>query len=113
MGILLLFCHHLLELVYATDVMVPANHHNVCKLLVYCWEIVYVEIVASDVFMLRFTYSLKPVDIQFMKELHHLVNIIPVIAKADTLTPTEVRKLKLRVSEREREREREREGGGE
>ena len=44
-----------------------------------------------------FICSLKPVDIQFMKELHHLVNIIPVIAKADTLTPTEVRKLKLRV----------------
>lgn len=41
--------------------------------------------------------SLKPLDIEFMKQLHHLVNIIPVIAKSDTLTPTELRKLKLRV----------------
>ena len=40
---------------------------------------------------------LKPLDIQFMKELHHLVNIIPVIAKADTLTPSEIRRLKTRV----------------
>ena len=32
-----------------------------------------------------------------MKELHNLVNIIPVIAKSDTLTQTEVRTLKTRV----------------
>lgn len=32
-----------------------------------------------------------------MKELHHLVNIIPVIAKADTLTAPELKRLKLRV----------------
>ncbi len=40
---------------------------------------------------------LKPLDIEFMKQLHHLVNIIPVIAKADTLTAPELKKLKLRV----------------
>ena len=40
---------------------------------------------------------LKPLDIEFMKQLHHLVNIVPVIAKSDTLTPSEVRKLKLKV----------------
>ena len=40
---------------------------------------------------------LKPLDIAFMKQLDHLVNIVPVIAKADTLTPTEVRNLKTRV----------------
>ena len=33
-----------------------------------------------------------------MKELHNLVNIIPVIAKADTLTQAEIRRLKTRVS---------------
>lgn len=43
-------------------------------------------------------FSLKPLDVQFMKELHNLVNIIPVIAKADTLTPSEVKKLKTKVS---------------
>ena len=32
-----------------------------------------------------------------MKELHNLVNIIPVIAKSDTLTQSEVRTLKTRV----------------
>ena len=32
-----------------------------------------------------------------MKELHELVNIIPVIAKADTLTPKEVKELKQKV----------------
>lgn len=40
---------------------------------------------------------LKPLDIAFMKELHNLVNIIPVIAKSDTLTQSEVRTLKTRV----------------
>ena len=41
---------------------------------------------------------LRPIDVKFMKELHELVNIIPVIAKADTLTPNELRSLKQRVS---------------
>ena len=44
-----------------------------------------------------FFSRLKPLDIAFMKQLHHLVNIVPVIAKSDTLTPTEVRALKTRV----------------
>lgn len=33
-----------------------------------------------------------------MKALHNKVNIIPIIAKADTLTQTELKKLKARVS---------------
>ncbi|XP_063523211.1 septin-7-like [Pongo pygmaeus] len=32
---------------------------------------------------------LKPLDTEFMKHLHEKVNIIPLIAKADTLTPEE------------------------
>lgn len=43
------------------------------------------------------TCRLKPLDIEFMKQLHHLVNIIPVIAKADTLTASELKALKLKV----------------
>ena len=35
-----------------------------------------------------------------MKELHQLVNIIPVIAKADTLTQKEIKALKQTVSVR-------------
>lgn len=41
---------------------------------------------------------LKPLDIQFMKQLHNKVNIVPVLAKADTLTKNEVAKLKRKVS---------------
>lgn len=42
-------------------------------------------------------HGLKPLDIEFMRQLHHLVNIIPVIAKADTLTAVELKTLKLKV----------------
>lgn len=42
-------------------------------------------------------HGLKPLDIEVMKQLHHLVNIIPVIAKADTLTPKEIRALKMKI----------------
>ncbi|EEC07929.1 cell division protein, putative, partial [Ixodes scapularis] len=34
-------------------------------------------------------HGLKPLDIEFMKRLHDKVNIIPVVAKADTMTPEE------------------------
>ncbi|KAG1656841.1 Septin-7 [Nymphon striatum] len=34
-------------------------------------------------------HGLKPLDIEFMKRLHDKVNIIPLIAKADTMTPEE------------------------
>ncbi|MGH0143617.1 UNVERIFIED_CONTAM: hypothetical protein FKN15_020578, partial [Acipenser sinensis] len=37
---------------------------------------------------------LKPLDIEFMKRLHEKVNIIPLIAKADTLTPEECQQFK-------------------
>ena len=43
-------------------------------------------------------YSLRPIDVEFMKRLHHCVNIVPVIAKADTLTIEERDAFKLRVS---------------
>ena len=43
-------------------------------------------------------FRLKPIDIIFMKSLHHKINIIPVIAKADMLTPVELKKLKKKVN---------------
>ena len=43
-------------------------------------------------------FRLKPLDTQFMKMLHHKVNIVPVIAKADMLTKKEVARLKKRVT---------------
>jgi len=34
-------------------------------------------------------HGLKPIDVEFMRRLHDKVNIIPLVAKADTLTPEE------------------------
>ena len=42
-------------------------------------------------------HGLKPLDVAFMKELHNKVNIVPVIAKSDTLTKKELLRLKQRV----------------
>lgn len=42
-------------------------------------------------------HGLKPLDISVMKCLHDKVNIVPVIAKADTLTKKEVKDLKQRI----------------
>ncbi|XP_063488262.1 uncharacterized protein [Symphalangus syndactylus] len=39
-------------------------------------------------------HGLTPLDIEFMKCLHEKVNIIPLIAKADTLTPEECQQFK-------------------
>lgn len=42
--------------------------------------------------------SLKSLDIEIMKRLGSRVNLIPVIAKADTLTPHDLQKFKENVS---------------
>ena len=42
-------------------------------------------------------HSLKPLDIEVMRRLHTKVNLIPVIAKADTLTDEEIALFKQRV----------------
>jgi septin 7 len=42
-------------------------------------------------------HSLKPLDIEVMKRLHTKVNLIPVIAKSDTLTDEEITAFKHRV----------------
>ncbi|KAM7441283.1 Septin 4 [Porites harrisoni] len=42
-------------------------------------------------------HCLKPLDIEFMKRLHNKVNIVPVIAKADTLTQEECTKFKKQI----------------
>ncbi|ORY05849.1 cell division/GTP binding protein [Basidiobolus meristosporus CBS 931.73] len=44
-------------------------------------------------------HSLREMDIELMKRLGPRVNIIPVIGKADTLTPTELASFKKRVME--------------
>ncbi|KAJ9079335.1 Cell division control protein 3, variant 2 [Entomophthora muscae] len=42
-------------------------------------------------------HALKPLDVEFMKRLHTKVNLIPVIAKSDTLTEEEVATFKERI----------------
>src|SRR5690554_3646864 len=42
-------------------------------------------------------HSLKALDIEFMKRLHKKVNLIPVIAKSDTMTNEEIAAFKERV----------------
>ncbi|TPX37616.1 hypothetical protein SmJEL517_g00756 [Synchytrium microbalum] len=44
-------------------------------------------------------HSLRPLDIEFMKRLCTRVNLIPVIAKSDTLTEEEVKAFKARILE--------------
>ena len=41
--------------------------------------------------------GLRPIDIEFMKTLHHKVNIVPIIAKSDTLTAAEIRNKKKQI----------------
>ncbi|KGQ09320.1 Cell division control protein 3 [Beauveria bassiana D1-5] len=42
-------------------------------------------------------HSLKPLDIEVMRRLHTKVNLIPVIAKSDTLTDEEIASFKARI----------------
>jgi septin 7 len=42
-------------------------------------------------------HSLKPLDVEVMRKLHTKVNLIPVIAKSDTLTDDEIIAFKQRV----------------
>lgn len=44
-----------------------------------------------------FFSRLKPLDIECMKTLHHKVNIVPIIAKADALTQEELAQMKQTV----------------
>ncbi|KAF8140340.1 Septin-domain-containing protein [Boletus edulis] len=42
-------------------------------------------------------HSLKQIDIEFMRRLHTRVNLIPIIAKADTMTDEEIADFKARI----------------
>nr|XP_054599992.1 septin 5b isoform X1 [Nothobranchius furzeri] len=50
-------------------------------------------------FISPFGQGLRPIDIEFMKALQDKVNVVPLVAKADCLTPLEIKKLKERVRE--------------
>ena len=48
-------------------------------------------------FISPYGHGLKPLDIDFMKELSNKVSIVPVIAKSDCLTMKEISLLKQRI----------------
>lgn len=48
-------------------------------------------------FIMPTGHGLKPLDVALMKRVHHLVNLIPVIAKSDGLTLSEREAFKARV----------------
>ncbi|XP_067934241.1 septin-4-like isoform X2 [Watersipora subatra] len=50
-------------------------------------------------FISPYGHGLKPLDVECLKRLHNKVNIIPLIAKADTLTQAEVARNKAKVLE--------------
>ncbi|KAM6986116.1 septin-5-like [Aplochiton taeniatus] len=50
-------------------------------------------------FISPFGHGLRPLDVECMRALHDKVNIVPVLAKADSLTPAEVRRKKLKIKE--------------
>jgi len=44
------------------------------------------------------SHGMTPLDVEFMQRLHDKVNIIPIISKADTMTPDEVIEYKKQVN---------------
>lgn len=54
-------------------------------------------------FISPMNHGLKPADVQFLKLLQYKVNIIPLIAKSDFLTPNETKVLKQKILDEIRE----------
>ncbi|XP_033228884.1 septin-2-like [Belonocnema kinseyi] len=48
-------------------------------------------------FIPPYGHGLRQLDLEVLRRLHRKVNVVPVIAKADTLTTQEVKKLKERI----------------
>uniref|UniRef100_H3A5S7 Septin-7 n=1 Tax=Latimeria chalumnae TaxID=7897 RepID=H3A5S7_LATCH len=45
-------------------------------------------------FISPYEHGLRPLDVEFIKAIHHKVSIVPIITKADTLTPAKIKKMK-------------------
>ncbi|TRY67590.1 hypothetical protein TCAL_03466 [Tigriopus californicus] len=50
-------------------------------------------------FIPPYGHGLRQIDLEFLKRLQYKVNLIPVIAKADCLTKSEMKKLKDRINQ--------------
>ncbi|KDR06354.1 septin-2 isoform X1 [Zootermopsis nevadensis] len=48
-------------------------------------------------FVPPYGHGLRQIDLEFMRRMHRKVNIVPVVAKADTLTSAEIKRLKNRI----------------
>jgi len=53
--------------------------------------------ILTPILTARSPRSLRQIDLEVLRRLHRKVNVVPVIAKADTLTTHEVKKLKERI----------------
>ena len=62
------------------------------------WLVLFATSYLYALLLLHTFFSLRQMDIQFMKRMHGLVNLVPIIAKADSLTPKELKKIKDRVN---------------
>ena len=49
-------------------------------------------------FIPPYGHGLRQIDLEFLRRLQYKVNLIPVIAKADTLTAEEVKRLKDNIN---------------
>lgn len=57
-----------------------------------------VNVYQGHIILTLWCYSLREMDIELMRRLSPRVNVIPVVGKADSLTPSELRGFKKRVS---------------
>ena len=61
-------------------------------MIIYTWHNVYLY---YDTYFIISGHGLKSIDLVCMKKLDTKVNIIPIIAKADTISKTELQKFKV------------------
>lgn len=53
----------------------------------------------KDVIFMLVHYRLREIDIELMRRLSPRVNVIPVVGRADSLTPQELKDFKRRASD--------------
>lgn len=66
-------------------------------MLLICGLSVQIRCDVTPIIKLSYNSSLRQMDLEMLKRLHRKVNIVLVIAKADTLTASEVDKLKKNI----------------
>lgn len=73
---------------------IPPYGHGYIRASIYIWHCIASSVPLLPPFLLR---RLRQIDLEVLKRLHRKVNVVPVIAKADTLTTYEVKMLKDRI----------------